>query len=86
MVQGERNARYVEIEQLEGGSSWNILEDACLAVRNGRATLTNGYYDALPDSVPACSHSGSIINLILEPRMLAETGPVSAQMEMLLEN
>lgn len=84
-VQGEREARMVELTLLVDESPWVIPEGALLTVRYGKSTLSGGYYDTLPDGTPACSYDGNIITMVLASQMMEQAGMVLAQVEILHE-
>lgn len=80
-VQGECNARSVEMELFSDGTPWQIPTGASLAVRYGRVNLTGGYYDTLPDGIRAWDYTGNIISLVLASQMMAMAGIVHALIE-----
>lgn len=85
-VQGECNARRVEVELLCDGNPWQIPENVILMVRYGRVDMTGGYYDTLPDGTPACNASGNTIFAVLTSEMMAVSGIVHIQIEMQKED
>lgn len=75
-VQGDGNARYVEVTLLQNGLPWEVPEDAEVAVAYTKPDRTKGLYNKLADDTPAVTVNGSVVTVILAHQMLTVPGTV----------
>lgn len=81
-VQGEVNARNVEISVFCDGVPWTIPDGVYLMMRYGGVLHPGGSYDTLLNGACAYSYEGNTITFVLAPQMMASAGAVLAQVEM----
>nr|MBQ8244993.1 BppU family phage baseplate upper protein [Oscillospiraceae bacterium] len=82
VVQGDCNARVLELTLLCDGRAWQIPEGTRVRIRYCKGDGTKGLYDTLPEGTAAWSAQGNILTLVLAPQMLTAAGPVLAQAEL----
>lgn len=77
-VQGEANARVLEVSLYNNGAAWEIPEAAAVQVAFQKPDGTQGIYSKLPDDSPATTFSGNILSATLAPQMLTCAGTIRA--------
>ena len=82
-VQGESNARAVQLSLFCSDSPWKIPEGTLLSVRYSRTGQGGGHYDTLPDGSCAYSYEENRVTIILAPQMMSAAGAVTAQVELI---
>jgi hypothetical protein len=77
-VQGEANARVLEVSLYDSGVAWEIPEAAVVDVAYQKPDGTQGIYSKLPDGTPATTFSGNELSATLAPQMLTIPGSIRA--------
>lgn len=80
-VQGDENARSVEISLTCNHLPWNIPEDASALVRYRKSDGTGGIYNTMEDGSAATKVEGNVITARLAKQVLTVPGLVAAQVE-----
>lgn len=81
-VQGDGNARVLELSLTAAGVAWEIPEDAAVFLRYRKPDGTGGCYDSLPDGSAAWNTEGNVLRITLAPQVLTAVGTVLAQAEL----
>ena len=81
-VQGDRNARQLELTLYSGGEAWEIPEDVRVNVRYCKADGTGGWYSQWPEEVDCWSFEGNVLTVLLAPPVMAAEGLVFLQIEL----
>lgn len=77
-VQGEANARILEVSLYNNGAAWEIPSSTVVEVAFQKPDGTKGIYGVLPDDTPATTFSGNVLSATLAPQMLTCAGAVRA--------
>lgn len=77
-VQGEANARVLEVALYNSGVAWEIPEAAVVDVAYQKPDGTQGIYSKLPDGSEATTYSGNVLSATLAPQMLTVPGTIRA--------
>ena len=77
-VQGEANARVLEVALYNNGVAWEIPASTVVEVAFQKPDGTKGIYGTLPDDTPATAFSGNVLSATLAPQMLTCAGAVRA--------
>jgi hypothetical protein len=77
-VQGEANARVLEVSLYDSGVAWEIPEHTTVAVAFMKPDSTRGLYTQLPDGSLAATYSGNTVTATLAPQALTCAGIVLA--------
>lgn len=76
-VQGETNARIIELSLFSNGSDFDVSNSAC-SLAFSKPDGTSGWYDTMPDSTLAYETSGNVIRIKIAPQVLTVPGCVKA--------
>lgn len=76
-MQGDSNARAVEISLKSNGVPWRVPDDTVVNVGFSKPDGTSGLYGLLPNKTPAASISGSKVTVNLAPQVLTCPGDVN---------
>ena len=79
MVQGDINARAVELTLTADGAAWTPEGVETVLLRYRKCDGTGGSYDTLPDGTAAWHLEGNLLTLLAAPQMLAVPGLVEVQ-------
>lgn len=82
VVQGDRNARQMELTLLSGGCPWAIPEDVRVNLRYCKADGTGGWYSQWPEGVDCWNFQENVLTVLLAPPVMTAEGMVFLQIEL----
>lgn len=76
-VQGENNARIIELSLFANGSAFDVSGAVC-SLAFSKPDGTSGWYDTMPDGSSAYETNGNVLRMKIAPQVLTVHGNVTA--------
>lgn len=76
-VQGENNARIIELSLFANGSAFDVSGSVC-SLSFSKPDGKSGWYDTMPDGSSAYETNGNVLRMKIAPQVLAVHGDVTA--------